>query len=179
MEIWKAVKGYEGLYLISDKGRVKNAITGKILSPQNNSMGYFRVELWSGRRGKRKYVHRMVAEAFLPNPHSKAEVNHKDFNPSNNNAENLEWVTSSENTRHAVYKGSLNAWGNKAKPIEATNIETGETVRFPTISEAEKAIGSRHINLVLKGKRKQCKGYTFKYIKGGDANANFEYICSE
>ena len=71
------------------------------------------------------------------------------------------------------------AWGNKAKPIEAINLETGERIRFATISEAEKIIGSRHITDVLKGKRKQCKGYAFQYIEGGDANADFEYISTE
>jgi hypothetical protein len=121
----------------------------------------------------------MVAAAFLPNPHHKSEVNHKDSDHSNNYASNLEWVSSSENTKHAVYTHALKAWGNPAKPIEAINIESGAVIKFATISEAERALGSRHITDVLKGKRNQCKGYSFRYIEGGDACANFEYISAE
>lgn len=176
MEIWKDVKGYEGLYSVSNKGRVKSHIKNRILSPQDNGVGYFKVILVGG---KRAYIHRLVADAFLPNPHNRTEVNHKDSNPSNNSVENLEWVSSSENSKHAVYKGSLCAWGNRAKPIEATSTENGKVLRFATISEAEKALGSRHITDVLKGKRHMCKGYTFRYIEGGDACADFEYISTE
>lgn len=177
MEIWKAVKGYDGLYEVSNNGKVKNFVSGKLLSPVDNGVGYLKVELWKEKRGKKKYVHRMVAEAFLPNLHNKTEVNHIDGNPSNNCVSNLEWVSSSENTKHAVYKGALKAWGNKAKPIEAINIESGVVLRFATISEAERALSTRHITSVLKGKRNQAKGYTFRYM-GGDACANFEYIST-
>ena len=179
MEIWKDVKGYEGLYVVSNHGRVKNFVTKKLLSPQDNGVGYLRVELWKDKVGKKTYIHRIVAEAFLPKQNGKTEVNHKDSNPQNNTVENLEWVSSSENTKHAVYKGVLDAWGNPAKPIEAINIESGRVIKFATISEAERALGSRHITDVLKGRRNQCKGYTFRYIKGGDACANFEYISAE
>ena len=179
MEIWKSVKDYEGYYEVSNKGRIKSLTSNKTLSPQNNGVGYLKVELWKDKSGKKKYIHRLVAEAFLPNPLNRTEVNHKDSNPANNTIENLEWVSSSENTKHAVYKGALKAWGNKSKAVEAINIESGMVLRFATISEAERAIGTRHITDVLKGKRKQCKGYTFRYIGGGDANANFEYISSK
>lgn len=179
MELWKDVKGYEGLYAISDLGRVKSFVSHKILSPRDNGQGYGKVGLCKDMVTKNRYVHRLVAEAFIPNPHNKTEVNHKDGDPSNNHVSNLEWVTSSENTKHAVYKGALCAWGNKAKPIEAISIENGTTLRFATISEAERALGSRHIVDVLKGRRKLCKGYTFRYIEGGDAYADFEYISSE
>jgi hypothetical protein len=178
MEVWKSVKGYEGLYAISNYGRVKNIVTDKVRSPINNGKGYYKLELRKDKIGKRHYIHRMVAEAFLPNPHNKTEVNHKDGKPSNNHISNLEWVTSSENSKHAVYKGALKAWGNEAKPIEAINLDNGMVTRFATISEAERALGTRHITDVLKGRRNQCKGYTFKYIGGGDACANFEYISS-
>ena len=177
MEVWAKVKGYEEIYAISNYGRIKNITKDRLLSPINNGVGYYRVELRRNNVGKKQYIHRMVAEAFLLNPHKKAEVNHKDGNRSNNHVSNLEWVTSSENTKHAVYKGTLKAWGNKAKPIEAISIETGTVIKFATISEAEREIGSKHITDVLKGKRSQCKGYTFRYI-GGDACANFEYIST-
>ena len=179
METWRPVKGYEGYYEVSNKGRVKSLVSGKLLSPQSNGVGYLKVELWKDKIGKKKYIHRLVADAFLPNPLNRAEVNHRDSDPTNNTLENLEWVSSSENTKHAVYKGALKAWGNKAKAIEAINVESGMVLRFATISEAERVIGTRHITDVLKGKRNQCKGYTFRYIGGGDANANFEYLSAE
>lgn len=178
MENWKDVEGYEGLYSISDHGRVKSCITNKILSPVDNGTGHFKVGLSKNKSYERRYIHRMVAKAFIPNPLNKSEVNHKDGNPSNNHISNLEWVSSSENRKHAVYTHALNAWGNPARPIEATNIDSGAVIRFATISEAERAIGSKHITDVLKGKRNHCKGYVFKYIEGGDACANFEYIST-
>lgn len=176
MEIWRDVVGYEGIYLVSNKGRVMSLISNRLLRPQDNGVGYLKVAIMGN---KKAYVHRMVADAFIPNPLGKTEVNHKDSDPGNNSVENLEWVSSSENTKHAVYKGVLCAWGNKAKPIEAISIENGTVMRFATISEAERMLKTKHINLVLKGKRRQAKGYTFRYIKGGDACADFDYISTE
>lgn len=172
MEQWRPVKGYEEFYEVSNLGRVRSHIKGKILSPQDNGKGYFKV--WF-KGGVRKYIHRLVAEAFCERRSGAFEVNHKDGNQRNNRADNLEWVTSSENTKHAVYSGSLKAWGNKATPIEAIDIHSGATKVFATISQAERAIGSRHITDVLKGKRGQCKGYTFRLVSGGDANENLDY----
>lgn len=179
MERWEPINGWEDKYAVSDAGRVKNIISGKDLPQHDNGVGYKKVQLWmDGFGGRKEYVHRLVANAFLPHRSDRAEVNHKDGNPGNNTVGNLEWVTSSENTKHAVYSGALWAWGNKAKPIEATNLMTGEKIKFATISEAERAIGSRHIVDVLKGRRKQCKGYAFQYIEGGDACADFDYFSA-
>lgn len=179
MEIWKFVSGWEDKYAVSNTGSVKNLISGKMLPQHDNGVGYKKVLLWrDGVGGRKAYVHRLVANAFLPARGTRTEVNHKDGNRSNNAVENLEWVTSSENTKHAVYNGTLCAWGNRAKPIEARNLETGEKIRFATISEAEKTLGSRHITDVLKGKRGQCKGYVFRYLEGGDACADFDYIST-
>ena len=109
MEIWKPVKGYEENYLVSDEGRIMNSSNGKVLSPIDNGYGYKKIWLWKNHKGKRVYVHRIVADAFLPNKYGRKEVNHIDSNPSNNCVTNLEWVSSSENTKHAVYKKSFNA----------------------------------------------------------------------
>lgn len=175
MENWKSIRGYEGLYLVSDQGRVMNATNGHVLCGCSNGVGYKKVELWKNNIGRRQYLHRIVASAFIDNPLGKAEVNHKDGDRSNNCAGNLEWVTSSENTKHAVYSKALKPWNNAAKPIKARNIKTGEERLYATISEAERDIGSRHITDALKGKRFQCKGYTFSYLEGGDADAGFDY----
>ena len=180
METWKTIDGYNGKYAVSNKGDVKNLQNGKLVPQYDNGVGYKKVHLWKDGIGEsRLYVHRLVAKTFIPHSAGREEVNHVDGNHSNNNVENLEWVTSSENSKHAVYRGALCAWGNKAKPIETTNIETGEVVKFATISEAERALGSRHIVDVLKGRRTTCKGHTFRYIEGGDACADFEYISTK
>lgn len=175
METWKAVEGTGGKYEVSNVGRVRNTQTNRVLSQHDNGKGYSKVHIEVDGEHKKCYVHRLVADAFLDNPHTKREVNHKDSNPANNNVENLEWVTPSENIKHAVYKRRLNAWGNEARPIISHCVETGEEMRFATISEAERHFGSRHITDVLKGKRKKVKGHTFRYVEGGGLNVAFSY----
>lgn len=112
-----------------------------------------------------------MAEYFLPpKPEGEhIEVNHIDSNRHNNRADNLEWVTSSGNTEHAVAKGRLIPWGHPRKPIIATNVETGEERYFVSISKAELYYGTKKISFVLNGKRKTAKGHTFRYT-GGDAS---------
>lgn len=175
MENWKPILGYEGLYLVSDEGKVMNALTGRVLKERDNGSGYKKVELWKNHKGKRMYIHRLVAISFINNPEGKTEVNHIDGNPKNNKAENLEWVSSSENTKHAVYRNALRAWGNSSRPIEAISAETGKSLKFATISEAERFFNSKHISNVLSGKRKTCKGHYFRYLNGGDDNVRFDY----
>ena len=174
MEQWKDISGYEGIYEVSNHGDVRNIVSGRTLCHRNNGNGYVRIELWKDHKGRKFYVHRLVAEAFIPKPEGCTEVNHKDLNRANNAVSNLEWVTSSENTRHAIRNDALIAWGNKARTVIATRIADGKQFEFETISQAERAIGSRHITDVLKGKRKQAKGYAFAYKEGGDVHVHTE-----
>lgn len=113
MEIWKDIKDYEGLYQVSNLGRVKSLdrfnsrgfkIKGKILQIQNHQ-GYQSVKLYNNGN-IRFLIHRLVAIAFLPNLENKETVNHKDFNRNNNNINNLEWKNQRENNTH--YTNSLN-----------------------------------------------------------------------
>ena len=172
MEEWRAVKGYEFRYQASSLGRIRNADTNHILKPRLDLYtGYYKVSIKiAEKKFVNKYVHRMVAQAFLEKKEGQIEVNHIDSNKTNNCVNNLEWVTSKENTKHAVYKGNLNAWNNPITPVIATCIATGEEKYYCTMREAERSIGSRHIVDVLKGRRQSCKGYHFRYAKGGDAN---------
>lgn len=114
-EMWKDIKGYEGLYQVSNCGRIKrirfiNNIANK---PQNklvgmnkiDNLGYRTICLCKNGKTKYKRVHRIVAEAFIPNPQNLPCVNHKDGNKKNNNVENLEWCTHSYNTKHAMKNG--------------------------------------------------------------------------
>lgn len=117
MEIWKPVVGYENRYLISNKGNLKSLggfwinKKGTIVKfnprimKQFNTQGYLYSNLCNGIKQTPKKIHRLVADAFIPNPENKRNINHIDGNKSNNNLENLEWATHSENLIHAYKLG--------------------------------------------------------------------------
>lgn len=116
-EIWKDIKGYEGLYQVSNFGRVKSLISkGKILFMSTRS-GYFIVNLCKKCKRVSKQVHRLVADAFINNPLNKNIVNHIDFDRKNNNVENLEWCTQKEN----VIWSSNRMRKHRLKPMTNTN----------------------------------------------------------
>lgn len=114
MSKWKDIKGYEGMYQVSDEGKIRSLdrkvkdatqnryqnLKGKILKESDNGKGYKLVFLSKNRKRKNKYVHRLVAEAFIPNPDNLKEVNHKDLDKSNNCVRNLEWISNIDNKRH-------------------------------------------------------------------------------
>lgn len=126
MEIWKYVKGYEGYYQISNLGRVKSVeryvwwpglncyhlLKERIMKPQLCRKGYARVQFKVDNVSKSFAVHRMVAEAFIPNPEGKLEVNHINSIRDDNRLENLEWATHSENQVHAYKFGNRDHKGN-------------------------------------------------------------------
>lgn len=127
-EIWKDISGYESIYQVSNLGRVKRIVfkngtteklKEKVLKPSDNGKGYKIVGLCKNGKIKNHYIHRLVAEAFIPNPNNYEEVNHKDFNKDNNIIDNLEWVTPLQNTRH--YTDSQFA--------KETNINRGEKLK--------------------------------------------------
>lgn len=106
-----AVVGYEGLYEVDTKGNVYSIVQNQSrrkrkLADYSNKLGYRKVNLY-GLDGKcsKKYIHRLVAEAFIPNPQNKPNVNHIDCDRSNNYVDNLEWCTQSENIKHCVKVG--------------------------------------------------------------------------
>ena len=119
LEEWKDIEEYEGMYQVSNYGNVKSLARQrrnskgvymqkeKLLSLTNTSTGYKKVELVKNGKKKSYKVHRLVAMAFIDNPENKPQVNHIDGNKTNNHVDNLEWVTSSENSIHA-YKTGLN-----------------------------------------------------------------------
>ena len=103
-EIWKDVKGWEGIYQISSLGRLKSfkrSTTGLVMKMTNKTGWYFSVVLCRGSRSQSTRIHRLVAEHFIPNPKNKKTVNHKDLNKQNNIVSNLEWTTQKENNAHA------------------------------------------------------------------------------
>ena len=103
-EYWQDIEGYFN-YSVSNLGRVKSKKSGKILKPYKTNRSYLTVGFWSDGKKKRLSIHRLVAQAFLPNPSSLPEVNHIDGCKTNNNVSNLEWASGSSNVIHAYRTG--------------------------------------------------------------------------
>lgn len=110
-------------YEITKEGQVINKRNGHLLKPQPNGKGYLRVSIG----GKLQFVHRLVAQKYVPNPENKEQVNHKDGNKLNNSADNLEWVSNQENRDHAV-KNKLHLQGEQC-PWSKLNWEKVEFIR--------------------------------------------------
>ena len=167
----KEIPGFPGIY-VTDSGEIFSELRhGIYLKQQPDNKGYLRVRVTINGQKKQLKVHRVVAEAFVPNPMNKPQVNHKDGNKHNNRADNLEWVTNQENADHAMANG---LWANvfaaskrtndaRKTPMLVTDLATGETVWFESMSDAERYCGTKHINEVLQGKRSHANGYTFRY----------------
>ena len=192
MEIWTEVYGYEGLYVISNLGRVASAdriLTdrngrrvfhkGKMLTPRPNSSGYLRVELKRDGVGCRYFVHRMVAAHFVLNPHPDRYnvVNHLDSDHLNNRADNLEWTDSFGNNRHAIESGRMKRtkeWlrhlretnEKQGKAVVGTNIVTGETISFVCLNDCKSAgFEPSCVCYCCRGLRKTHTGYTWRYAE--------------
>jgi hypothetical protein len=178
MEIWKDIPNTNGQYMVSNQGKVMTIKTGRILTPCIDERGYERVCLFKADRNRRYKVHRLVAIAFLPNPHGKEQVNHKDGNKRNNCTDNLEWVSNEENMHHSrvngLHDGHKRFCESKKKRIVATHIESGKETVFDSILSAKKTIGTSHIQEVLKGLRYEAKGYTFRYAEEVMPNADID-----
>lgn len=139
MEIWKDIQGYEGLYSVSNEGRVWSFRRGgRILTGKDNGNGYLKVGLYD-RTGKRTqfYIHRLVAEAFIPNPDSLEFVNHIDAKKNHNDAKNLEWVTPQGNSFHAIQNDLVSSHIK----VTLINLETFERLKFRSQVVASEYLG--------------------------------------
>ena len=142
-EQWKPFKGFEGLYEISSLGRVKslnynNTGVEKIMRPQKNRNGYLHVGLRRNGKYKNLYVHRLVGEAFIPNPEGFEQVNHRDEVKTNNCVENLEWCSAKYNMNYGTRMEKQVAARSKA--VEASKYPDFREIclRFPSTMEADR-----------------------------------------
>ena len=162
-EIWENIKDFEGLYQISNLGNIKSLKKIKVASLKSN--GYLQITLWKNNKGFNKYVHRLVAETFIPNPNNLKTVNHKNLNKQDNRVENLEWCSYADNNDHAR-KNLCFKSGKKIK-IEAKNIDTGTVEIITDLLQWCKQ--NKHdracVYKVLAGKYKHHHKFQFKYVE--------------
>lgn len=159
-EVWKGIKNFEHLYEVSNFGNVRTK-SGKHLKGQDDK-GYRKIVLTKNRKRYFVFVHRLVAEAFIPNPLNYPIINHKDECPSNNCAENLEWCTCKYNTNYGtcIQRRSI----NHHKPI-CQYYENILVRKWGSIKEAGEQlhIDNSSITKAAKGKRKTAGGYYWRY----------------
>lgn len=139
-EEWKDIKGYEGLYQVSNLGRIYSCRYDRIRKPSGNK--YLHVVLCTNNNPKSMLIHRLVAEAFISNPGNKPQINHIDGDTTNNMVDNLEWVTAQENINHAYKQLNkiaqvIDAHKSNEVPCQVFEKETGNSMRFDSINKAE------------------------------------------
>lgn len=191
-EVWKPIKGYEGLYEVSNLGNVRSfdkvvrcvrngkemGIThkGKVLKPVKRQHGYLGVMLYGKgghkTRGLKTFsIHRLVATAFIPNPNGLSEVNHIDEDKTNNTATNLEWVTRLENVNYGTAKtrrAKKAVNGKKSVAIQQFT-KDGELVKtYPSLAEAQRQTGFAKANICRcaqgSGQYSHAYGYVWRYV---------------
>ena len=144
MEKWRDIPGYEGFYQVSDLGNIRSIRFNKIRNMKSwDSHGYRAVELCMNNNRYTVGIHRLVALTFIPNPENKPEVNHKDRNKSNNNVENLEWVTQSENVAHAYRHGVEPRLTHQDQPFQKEILDIIENKKYFSIREASRQTGHK------------------------------------
>ena len=184
-EIWKDVVGYEGLYQVSNLGRVKSVAymrklgnhsywcSEKILSLTNGKGGYLRIKFTKNGLNFFAQVHRLVAEAFIPNPNNYPQINHKDENKQNNVVSNLEWCTAKYNNNYGTkiqrarvkQRGRTGGGKRNYKPVLQMDLNGNIINEYKSMAEAQKMTNT-HINGIVaccKGRRNKAGGYKWAY----------------
>lgn len=169
-EVWKDIPNYEGLYQVSNLGRVKSfrkstkyhCESEYILKPSLANNGYCQVTLYDNTVRHKFLVHRLVAEAFLPNPNGYPQVNHKDENPLNNAVNNLEWCTAEYNNAYGTAR--IRMIETTSIPVEQLTIDGRVIAIYRSARIAAEIIGVARSSLsyaITKGSN--CKGYFWRY----------------
>lgn len=174
MEEWRDIKGFEGLYQVSNLGNVKSIPRkiwngkGFFLSKEKlvkqvlNHKGYQMVQLWNSNHFKSIAVHRLVSEAFIPNPANLPQVNHKDEDKKNNKISNLEWCTGKYNINYGTAKNRIAE--KLSKPVIGVSLKTPNCIKFVSAAEAGRnGFCASHVIECCNNKRKTHKGYIWNW----------------
>lgn len=183
MEIWRDIRGYEGLYQCSNEGRVRSLdrvvkgirngkevtwhLRGELKGQRKNTDGHLVVKLCKNGVEDPRFVHKLVAEAFIPNPNGYDVVHHKDHNPTNNRVENLCWMSKlAHDALHSAKKAEATrkVLGKRVDQIDKIS---GEVLyQWETVSDAADALGlcTTHISKCAQGKRKTHGNFVWKYV---------------
>jgi hypothetical protein len=176
-EIWKDIKGYEGLYQVSNFGNIRNKRTNKIKIPYKCKNGYMYVSLYKNNKSKNKLIHRLVAETFFKNKNNYTDVNHIDGNKLNNKIENLEFCTRSYNLKEAYrlkLREPVYLMLNKkdelcpnSKKINQYDLNGKFIKTWGSQLEIERQLGICHTNIsncCLKKENKSIKGFQWRFF---------------
>ena len=168
-EIWKDIDGYEGLYKVSNLGRVKSlnykrTKKEKILKPNITKVNYQQVHLCKNKQIKILYIHRLVAEMFIPNPNNFPIINHKDENPMNNIYSNLEWCDKKYNNNYGKCKDKHAK--TVSKPINQYDLQDNFIKQWNSMKEASETLKLSRGNICLccEGIRNKTGGYRWRYL---------------
>lgn len=163
----KDIKGYEGLYAVTECGKVWSYRSKKFLTPYN-VVGYHYVDLRNKGVRKQFRVHRLVAEAYIPNPENKPQINHKDENKINNHVSNLEWVTAKENVNYGTHNERMAKTRSKAVYC----VELDRVFESQKEAAAELGLYSGNISSCCNGRTKTCGGLHWRFATQDDINAH-------
>lgn len=165
---WKRIKKFESLYLINEYGKIYKLDFDGFSEGSLKENGYVRFTLMfnNGKSKKDYYVHRLVAETFIPNPENKPEVNHIDGDKTNNHVSNLEWVTRSENGIHKYRVLGHKATKHRSKAIKVIDLISKKTKRYESHSDFAKEINIKtfNFNYNIKNKIPYLKRYLIEEI---------------
>ena len=167
-EIWRAIKGYEDLYEVSNFGRVKSLFRyKKVLKPIKDINGYLKVNLYKNGNHKFVNIHKLVANAFIDNPKNFKYINHKDEDKTNNRVENLEWCSFYYNLLYGtrLERTVAKIRNNPKKSKKVLCVETG--VVYLSTHDVERKLGfnSYNISRCCNNKHKTHYGYHWKYVE--------------
>lgn len=162
---WRQVLEHQN-YEVNNLGQVRHKKRKQILKPRSNNGGYQYVNFKIEGKNTNFGVHRIVANAFIPNPNGYAEVNHKDYDRTNNCIENLEWVTSSQNKQHAYLKEENKV--SRGKKVEQYTLDGNYIKTFNSVSEAAMAMNCcvAAISNCCSGRSKTSQKYRWRFVEG-------------
>lgn len=160
----KPIKDFEGYYITED-GRVWSTTSNKYLSPRTDGRGYLAVRLYNDGKAVEQKIHRLVADAFIPNPYGYTEVNHLDENKQNNNAANLEWCSHKDNCNYGTR--TLRQSKKISKRVQQLDLSGKLIKEWDSLSQVSKTLNTS-INSIWQccnGISKQSNGYIWRYVK--------------